>query len=95
MTRSTTKDTSVLILVLRPKGWLAEGEVITSSYSLRRGEYELVITEAEATNCFSINFQVNMVRLSRKFVFICTLHRCLHYGVNMNFASDEASFCKI
>ncbi len=27
-------------------------------------------------------------------MFICTL-QCLHYGVNMNFASDKASFCKI
>ena len=33
----------------------------------RRGEYQLVITEPEATNCFSINFQVNIVSLSRKF----------------------------
>ncbi len=23
------------------------------------------------------------------FVFICTLHRCLHYGVNMNFAATQ------
>ena len=28
-------------------------------------------------------------------MFICTLHRCLYYGVNMKFASDEASSCKI
>ena len=28
-------------------------------------------------------------------MFVCTLHRGLHYGVNMNFASDKASFCKI
>ncbi len=33
---------------------------------MRRGEYELVITEPKATNCFSINFQVNIVILSRK-----------------------------
>jgi hypothetical protein len=39
---------------------VAEGEVITSLYSLsrRRSEYRLVITEPEATNSFSINFQV-------------------------------------
>ncbi len=30
-----------------------------------RGEYEHVITEPEATNCFSINFQVNILSLSR------------------------------
>ena len=34
---------------------------------MRRGEYELVITEPKATNCFNINFQVNVVILSRKF----------------------------
>ena len=28
-------------------------------------------------------------------MFICTLHRCLHHGVSMNFASDRASFCNI
>ncbi len=28
-------------------------------------------------------------------MFICTLHRYLHIGVNMNLASDEAIFCKI
>ena len=35
--------------------------MITSLYSLsrRRSEYRLVITEPEATNCFSINFQVS------------------------------------
>ena len=32
-----------------------------------QGEYELVITEPEATNCFSINVQVNIMSLSRKF----------------------------
>ena len=38
---------------------VAEGEVITSPYSmsLRRSECRLVITEPEATNCFSIHFQ--------------------------------------
>ncbi len=36
-------------------------------FAKRRGEYELVITEPEATNCFSLNFHVNIVRLSRKF----------------------------
>ena len=37
-------------------------------YSLsREGEYELAITEPEATNCFSINFQVNIMILSRNF----------------------------
>ncbi len=43
--------------------------MITSSYSLSReaarcsrlGEYELVITEPDATNCFSINFLVNIM----------------------------------
>ena len=38
------------------------GEVITSS-----SEYELVITEPEATNFFSINFQVNIASFSWKF----------------------------
>ena len=33
----------------------------------RRGDYKLIITEPEANNCFSINFQVNIVSLSRKF----------------------------
>ena len=35
---------------------VAEGEVITSLYSLsrKRSKYRLVITEPEATNCFSI-----------------------------------------
>ena len=39
---------------------VAEGEVITSLYLLsrRRSEYRLVITKPEATNCFSIIFQV-------------------------------------
>ena len=47
-------------VMLRKKQLVAEGEVITSLYSLsrRRSEYRLVITEPEATNCFSINFQV-------------------------------------
>ena len=61
--------------------------MIISSYSLirERGEYELVITEPEATNCSSINIQVNIIMiLSRE-----------HHGVNTNFASDKASFCKI
>ena len=42
------------------KQLVAEGVVITSLYSLsrRQSEYRLVITEPEATNCFSINFQV-------------------------------------
>ena len=36
------------------------GRPLSSLYSLsrRRSEYRLVITEPEATNCFSINFQV-------------------------------------
>ena len=40
------------------KQLVAEGEVITSLYSLsrRQSEYRLVITEPEATNCFSIKF---------------------------------------
>ena len=32
--------------------------MITSVYSLSRSEYSFVITEPEATNCFSINFQI-------------------------------------
>ncbi len=32
----------------------------------KQGEYELVITEPEATNCFSINFLVNTTSFSRK-----------------------------
>ncbi len=53
--------------------------------SLVNGEYGLVITEPEATICFSINFLVNIMSLSR----------CLHQGVNMIFASDKTRFCKI
>ena len=53
---------------------VAEGEVNTSLYSLsrRRSEYRLVITEPEATNCFSINFQVftnNNPHNLNKFIF--------------------------
>ena len=38
---------------------VAEGEVITNPYSmsLKRSECRFVITEPEATNCFSIHFQ--------------------------------------
>ncbi len=47
-----------------------------------------------AINCFSINFPVNIMSLGHKLsiVFICTLHRCLHHAVNMNFSRDKASF---
>ena len=39
--------------------------MITSSYLLIAAKYELVITEPEATatNCFSINFEVNIIHL--------------------------------
>ncbi len=40
----------------------------------RRGEYEHVTTEPEATNCFSINFQVNIRILRRK---LCVYLRCI------------------
>ncbi len=53
-----TKTTLKFIL----KQLVAEGEVITGSYSI-----ELLITEPEATNYFSINFQLNILSLSRKF----------------------------
>ncbi len=33
--------------------------------------------------------------LSRKLCVYLQLHRCLYHAVNMNFASDKASFCKI
>ena len=39
-----------------------------------------------------INLQVNIISLSRKFCIYLNSHHCLHHGVNMNFASDKASF---
>ncbi len=39
------------------------------------GEYELVITEPEATNCFNINFRKFYYEF--KPVILC-FHRCLH-----------------
>ena len=63
-------------------------------------EYELVIMHR---TCFSINFQVNIKTPVEEVeyyelilhVLSCSLHRCLHHAVNMNFASDKASFCEI
>ncbi len=66
---------------------LASGLVITNSYSLsREGQYELVITEPETTNCFSIK-AVN-------FVFIGTLHFTSWstwpiHGVNTNLRQSK------
>ena len=40
------------------------------SLSRRRSEYRLVITEHEATNCFSINFQVFTNNNQHKFIKI-------------------------
>ena len=48
----------------------AEGEVIQADIhwaAKRQAEYEFVITEPKATDCFSINFQVNIMSLSGKF----------------------------
>ena len=44
--------------------------MITSLYSLsrRRSEYRLVITEPEATICFSINFQVFTKKNQHNFI---------------------------
>ena len=57
---------------------VAESEVITSLYPMRRSEYRLVITEPEATNCFSTNFHVftNNNQLSfTKFISKLLLHK--------------------
>ena len=52
---------------------VAEGEMIRR----RRSEYRLVIPEPEATNCFSINFQVltnnnehNFIKIHFKFIAV-------------------------
>ena len=51
-------------------------------------EYELVITEPEATNCFSINFQVNIRILNRKFM-------CLFALYAIAYIMRQSIFCKI
>ncbi len=52
---------------------VAEGEVITSVVSIgKRSEYILVIAEPEATDCFSINFQV----IIGDYTDILEIHAC-------------------
>ena len=41
--------------------------ILTKAQSGKKLIYELEITEPEATNCFSIHLQVNIMSLSRKF----------------------------
>ena len=75
--------------------------MITSLYSLsrRRSEYRLVIPEPEATNCFSINFQVFTKNNQHTFTsekilvkILCVDFRykivCLH---NLNFTHGGVS----
>ncbi len=44
---------------------LNKGGTARIKFDIHTGEYELVI-EPEANNCFSINFQLNVMSISRK-----------------------------
>ena len=85
----------MLIFLSGNRPLVAEGETIA------RGEYELVIIYLKGTNCFSINFQVNIC-FSRQFclfalytVVYCVRNTCPDHSVYMNFAKDKGSFCEI
>ncbi len=76
---------------------VAEGDLIKAHIhraAKRQGEYEIIITEPEATKCFSINFQLNFIILSLKFSVY------LHFTLftlwrKHELRKQQSQFCKI